>query len=348
MSHSSRAPWLDLLRLVAASAVYAFHALYLFPNIGRVPHAGALIEAISAYGCLGVEAFFMISGYVIVMSAAGRNQIEFARARFMRLWPPFLICALATQYVRFLGGTALDATSMLGNLTMLPGIMGLPPLDPVYWSLMFEILFYVFVATMLGRLFVPRLRIFAIGWLVLAIINRMIHVPGATLFALEFAPYFVVGISVYLIRFENRKADWLLGLAATPAAMIIAAQQSLNSTFRPNPLIVALVVGLCAAAVFFASNAKTGPKLAALMFVAGGISYPLYLIHSEIGTALEIWCLPWGLTGGALTVTVVFALSYGVWRMEGPMRKILTAYPLAARTLRPVASASPPPASLIR
>jgi peptidoglycan/LPS O-acetylase OafA/YrhL len=79
----------------------------------------------------------------------------------------------------------------------------------------------------------------------------------------------------------------VLGLMSTVAAMSISAQQSLlvGSRFavRPEPWIVASLVGLAALLVWIASTANTSHWAASAMFIAGGMSYPLYLIHDEIG-----------------------------------------------------------------
>src|SRR5689334_13592680 len=81
-----RAPWIDALRILAACAVLGFHVFYLTPVI-QMPTS---VQRIACHGYLGVEVFFMISGYVISLSAAGRTHCAFARARLLRLWPAFL------------------------------------------------------------------------------------------------------------------------------------------------------------------------------------------------------------------------------------------------------------------
>lgn len=70
MSSVSRQPELDVLRGAAAMAVVMFHYFYKGPSEGWIGvQQSAALSAISAYGYLGVHLFFMISGYVIMMTA---------------------------------------------------------------------------------------------------------------------------------------------------------------------------------------------------------------------------------------------------------------------------------------
>ena len=74
---------LDLLRLVAALAVVAFHYLFRGAAAGGYLAEGYPEAApFAIYGYLGVNLFFLISGFVIAWSAQGRSWESFAVARF--------------------------------------------------------------------------------------------------------------------------------------------------------------------------------------------------------------------------------------------------------------------------
>src|SRR3954467_13086305 len=82
-----RIPELDLLRFTAAAGVVLFHAT------DWPAHATALTHA-STFGFMGVPLFFMISGFVILMTAQNRSGIEFVNSRIARLYPSYWICVL--------------------------------------------------------------------------------------------------------------------------------------------------------------------------------------------------------------------------------------------------------------
>ncbi|XZE55534.1 acyltransferase family protein [Planctomycetaceae bacterium SH139] len=77
------------------------------------------------YGHYGVEAFFVLSGYVIYQSLEGKpSAFEFARARCMRLYPTFWLClAISVGIVMTVypwGNRDVSLVSILANATMLP------------------------------------------------------------------------------------------------------------------------------------------------------------------------------------------------------------------------------------
>lgn len=71
---------LDLVRFFAAMSVVLYHY--------TARHGSTSFETLSVFtkfGYLGVPLFFMISGYVISLSAANRTASEFLISRFIRL-----------------------------------------------------------------------------------------------------------------------------------------------------------------------------------------------------------------------------------------------------------------------
>ena len=86
----SRLALLDLLRFTAALSVVAYHWLFwgiehdAIRSFGRTP-----VSWLAAYGFLGVQLFFLISGFVIFLSASGREASAFAAGRATRLYPAY-------------------------------------------------------------------------------------------------------------------------------------------------------------------------------------------------------------------------------------------------------------------
>ncbi|WP_426625934.1 acyltransferase family protein [Leifsonia sp. McL0607] len=114
---------LDILRLVAALAVLFFHWLFWAPTHGATAFESTPVTWLAAYGFLGVQLFFIISGFVIFLSASGRTAFAFATGRATRLYPAFWAGVLLTT------GTILLTTQstplellprFLANLTMAP------------------------------------------------------------------------------------------------------------------------------------------------------------------------------------------------------------------------------------
>lgn len=304
---------IDILRIIAAVAVWLYHYCYLDPKFHAAPqNIHPALSAAARYGYLGVPIFFMISGLVIASSARGRNRFDFTYARAVRLYPIFLICIVPT--IVALVATTQDFTvaKLAANLTMLPLFFGQGYLDGVYWSLMFEIMFYGYVALLLiGPKFVPRLRVFVSIWLLLAIVNLYSSVPLKVFLILDWAPYFCVGCSTWLIANEKKPFDRGLWLASIVAAGMASALQIRHEALFAVPIVVTAAITLPLLA-----RMKFSPLLIRPALIAGGISYPVYLIHNQFGS----WIAE--LTGKFwLSAIVVLSVSYAIMQIDNKLRK---------------------------
>ncbi|MGR9202982.1 acyltransferase family protein [Rhizobium leguminosarum] len=143
----------DALRFVCALMVTMFHlgfASWASPLYLR-PYKMPLMENIAQPGWVGVELFFVISGLVIVNSAAAATAMSFLKGRILRLYPAVWICAsltlivIATQDVN-----RRIIKNYLRSITLYPGG---PWIDGQYWTLACEICFYalVFIICAMGQ-----------------------------------------------------------------------------------------------------------------------------------------------------------------------------------------------------
>ena len=94
---------LDYGRFFAAIVVVLFH--YTFNGISNgkitsIAHTQSVID-LTKYGYLGVELFFMISGYVIFFSAKSGSASKFAVGRAVRLYPAYWFAVLFTSVFAF-------------------------------------------------------------------------------------------------------------------------------------------------------------------------------------------------------------------------------------------------------
>ena len=95
------------------------------------------------FGYLGVNFFFMLSGFVIMASAHNRSAIKFGLLRALRLYPAFLSCLLITLVVLYLCGNELPSlVAIVLNGLILNDYFGVPNIDGVYWTLQAELKFY--------------------------------------------------------------------------------------------------------------------------------------------------------------------------------------------------------------
>ena len=331
---------LDLLRLVAALAVVAFH--YLFRGAADEPFlAEGYPQAApyAIYGYLGVNLFFLISGFVIAASAEGRSWQAFSIARFARIYPGFLICMLLSAVVLAFSGNAalgVTGTQVLGNLLIFAPALGQPFVDGVYWSIVLELVFYGWVAIAIAAGLFCRFKLELVaGWLLLSMLNELVLGSGALrlLLITEYGPYFAAGILLHHITAHGRSAEALLLLAA--AFLLSCNTIQLGREWMLVHYGVALpffdllagnaaIHGMLFAAVLL-------PRLVpsnATVFMFGGITYPLYLLHQNIGYISIDALAPLVGKWGALPIVLggMIAVSWAVWRyVERPGRHMIVA-----------------------
>ncbi|MFH7597009.1 acyltransferase [Streptomyces racemochromogenes] len=294
---------LDGLRIVAAVVVLSAH--YVHPVIWGSRENKELfgpIATASRYGWLGVELFFMISGFVICMSAWGRPLGSYLRSRVVRLGPAYWFCALVTGtvmtvYAQFYGGNHPTPSQILTNLTMVQMPLNNPSLDPSYWTLWSEARFYLIFAIVAWKgLTYRRVMNFCWIWTVVSILAPNSGLPVLEAVANQvYSPLFISGICFYLIRREGARVGepWIL-LALSWLLMQRYMTDIHGWNTRPGDK---LSWAVCVAVVTFFYAVMAAVALGWLdrvnwrwLSVAGAMSYPLYLLHQQVGvTLMEHW-----------------------------------------------------------
>ena len=208
MNTRARFPELDLLRFLAACAVMLFHYTYLGPQNHAWSASFPLLERIFKYGYLGVDVFFILSGFVILLTAYDKDAIAFTVARIVRLYPAYWICVTLTAVAIVLTGTnhnPITVLQYLANLTMAHSFLGIRDVSGVYWTLAVELQFYflIFLVLLTGQ--IRRLGGLLGMWLFASIVLSLREPHGIAHFFLfpEWSSYFIAGAMLFLIHREG-------------------------------------------------------------------------------------------------------------------------------------------------
>lgn len=283
-------------------------------------------------GAYGVQLFFLISGFVILMTAARSHRpSDFVISRVTRLYPAYWIALTTTVIVATIFNVPhvpLAMKTVLANISMIQRWFLVPNVDEVYWTLAIEMQFYVLVFAVLvatrTRLTSRILNTVFGSWLVATALVSVWAFPAShgldpqvvetpvkivlNAVIAEYAPLFTAGAFLYVSRQRGR---------LHPMVIVAFAATALN-TFLLRDLAHAIVV--CVIFVVFAIIAMRDHTrvltLAPLQWY-GRISYSLYITHATVGYA-TIHLLVSHI-GRNAAMLVAFAVATGiawlVWRI---------------------------------
>ncbi|MEQ7872913.1 acyltransferase [Sphingomonas sp. ASV193] len=306
----------DGMRGVAAIAVVFFH---IGATIG--------IAQLAPFGYLAVDLFFMLSGFVVgnayecKILSGELTWRRFMLIRIARLFPGLFLGCLIAWVINPMAniGDALRAFALIPQF----GTNVLFPINPVLWSLFFELLINAIHGAVAKRLSTRILLIFlavaGVAYIAAALYYRGPGLGwGRSTFLAGFARIcwgYGVGLAVFRFR------AFLPDFHSKPAVCVTAVALVL---FSPNLGLTAPQVAATLFVVFPAclvvgclSNAEKNYLFALL----GAASYPLYAVHYPLIVLIERLglikqLLPWLLAGLGI---IAFAVALERF-VERPMR----------------------------
>ena len=338
----NRIAYLDGLRGVAILTVLLFHAYARWSSV--VPYGDRFAKiALFQYGFLGVELFFLISGFVILMTLEKCDTFAtFMLRRWLRLFPASLIVLLAIYFTAPLlperpAGAAHAIDLLSGLLFIRPGWLSallqhkVGQIEGVYWSLYVEVLFYLVFGAFYFLLGEARALIAMIGAFLVAVVAKLAHAAPDKMsesLGVMYWGWFMVGALVYRWT-QNLDGRQALAAAALGAVCPFTLWNA------PDPGAGTQILAVFVVSMFFlaamSERAKAILSHRVLLFL-GFISYPLYLLHENLMVALIVKlgrAAPW-IPAALLPVAPIAMVALLAW--------IVAKYvePATRRVLRPL------------
>lgn len=370
---SHRLHALDGLRGVAILLVMGFHYFYhlesFYYKSTLYPYGETFSNTlIFKYGYMGVELFFIISGFVIAMTLeSSRSVLDFVIRRFVRIWPALIVSAILTFFLLNWSDAPFALTrrqfwpNFLPSLTLTPTALwsGLFPkvdfVTGVYWSLVVEIRFYMIAAILFWLFARDRLaRNLVIFTVVIYVARALLRrvMPGYNgvfdaLFIPDYMPWFAAGAVFYELYKERLTKAVALVMLAVMYAMI--ARISINYAVIGRDPVIASTAALLFLGLFWLLSTRPAAvgflEIRPLVWI-GECSYSVYLYHYAVGMILisqiskTIGLGPQLLlvAAASLFVLMVGRISYAT--VENPARRWLTRV-LIGQPQKPAAAASP-------
>jgi peptidoglycan/LPS O-acetylase OafA/YrhL len=324
MAGSERQESIEVLRGIAAFSVMWFHLTN--GNASFLP-SNSLLKASGTYGYLGVQLFFVISGFVIPYSLflqgyrIKADGLGFLGRRIVRIEPAYLVSAVLIVVLQVASAltpgsyAAMPASGLAASLALhfayLAPWFDVPWLSPVYWSLAIEFQYYIAMLFFAPLLLSDRRASVYVFLLATVTLPLAFH-DTRTLF--PFLPLFGLGFIRFLIfrRFLTwaELSSWAVFFFGL-CWFVLGHREALAAAFAFGFLFLPLN--------------RPVPVLSLL----GAISYSLYLIHAPIGGRIINLATRLPPTTSVQFAAVLFAVvislfaAYCFWRLiEKPSAKL--------------------------
>lgn len=297
---TNRFAFIDGLRGIAVVAVTLFHYY----------RGGPFYETLSqllpkpldiglAHGWLGVEIFFVISGFVIAHSLREvqvnfRSIRHFMICRYLRLAPPYLVSIGLIVGLNYFSNFILadrlaplfDWQTLIIHSFYLQNLLQTSEISPVFWTLCLEVYFYLVFICLLGFIqaihrFVTlqTINLYAATFLILSFISLASSVAlrdldRHSLFTNGYI--FIAGILIYWVMERRIRYGWLWAFFSIVTGFALV---------RPEYLGIAatLIIGLLLWQASRSGNLHCWLAERWIQYF-GKVSYSLYLLHTVVGS----------------------------------------------------------------
>lgn len=277
---------------------------------------------------IGNRLFIILSGFVTLMTLEGKKKLsDFWIARVIRLFPSYWVGIILTATIVAifsLPGRETTLGETLFNFTMLQRFFLIKDVDGVYWALAAILLFYACLSIIYSLQKMRYLEFIILGWLIVVVIisngNFPLKEKLEKLFLVEYANLFVAGIAFYKLKAQSSQHNWylhtLIGLCLVVRGLTGGNISEVFVDFLFFALFYLLIYGKL---VFL--------NYRILIFI-GSISYPLYLIHQNIGYVIIRNLYEMGLTNQFLIVlipliTCILTATIITYYVEKPIMRFL-------------------------
>lgn len=327
---SNRFQELDALRGLAALMVVFFHF-----TLGRA-------EANIGFklGTTGVDLFFIISGFVIFMSISKvKSSRDFVINRISRLYPTYWACVTFTflliSIINLSNHNNIPIFKYIGNMTMFQYYLKISDLDGPYWTMIIEMIFYIFILLLFHF---KILRYFNLLGILLSITlvvstyflnNNLVQKLFIAIPFFQFVPLFIAGSIFYKIYTEKKRLfeNYILIITCLICQIVLFKFSGRSSMFINHVEYSSmLILYFFIFTLFVSGNLKFIVSRPSLFL--GKISFALYLIHQYVSiniiipTLINKWNVNFWIASFLITLPIVIGIaSLVTYYIEVPLSK---------------------------
>jgi exopolysaccharide production protein ExoZ len=299
ISHGAHSPLrpMEGLRGLAVFLVFLVHYTSLIEPWNN--SASGFPEFIGHVGNLGVDLFFILSGFLIYGTIITKDYFQFgdyAKRRIVRIYPTFLVVFsiyIALSFV-FPNESKIPSESgdaviyIIQNLLLLPGLLDVNPILTVAWSLSYEVFYYLLIPLLALAFSMKKwssnLRIAV--WITVSVVGfYLAYLYGGHVRLLMF----VAGIILFeCYKIKNIKLKWLGTSSFILALLLYGFRDVLNINAIASFMIVFVLFFIFCLSAFTPNSRSSKWLTYSPLRWLGNMSYSYYLIHGLVLKALFI------------------------------------------------------------
>ncbi len=290
----TRVKELDALRGIAALLVVFFHFTMYRPqaNYGF------------KLGTTGIDLFFIISGFVILMSLTKiKSSADYAINRISRLYPAYwaavtftFIMILLSPYLEVFFAQPASLDEYLGNMTMFQFYLQIPNLDGPYWTLIIEINFYIGMFLLFHFKKLPFINAIGITLSLLSVIMTsffydlfVVKWVFTRIPLLQYVPLFFAGTVFYKVYSKKNKLteNYLILAICLICQLLLFKHSGRSHRFISHGEYAMMLILYFSLFTLFV-NGKLQFIVTRVTMFFGKISYPLFLVHQYVSISIII------------------------------------------------------------
>jgi exopolysaccharide production protein ExoZ len=327
---------IQLLRCIAATLVVLFHTQQAF-SLQVSPAVLPMEGYLFGFGAVGVHIFFVISGFIMVLTSIRPDKPyeagKFFKRRLLRIYPIYWICILAYIGVHGLIGQPyyVSAGETVGALLLWPSSASLF-IGPA-WTLSYEMFFYICFGFAMMLSLTRGLIVLSLVFGALITVGHSVKITSYDLVVATnpLLAEFLAGAAIgWLAHMGRLPLRWGPVLTALGAGLFLAGIIA-GYTRWPSQLTWGVPSAILVLGIVSWERARGAAPLVQRMSRLGDSSYVLYLIHILIGTVAVYVCLrlpnafvPSPVVAALVVAPLSIALAEAIHRrIERPMLALL-------------------------
>ncbi len=304
----SRNVYLDYIRAISALLVILYHYTYRYDKLFGHLHSYPISIQ---YGGRAVAVFFLLTGYFAIKYLKERTSVQYVIDRFFRIYPVYWVAVIITYILClfFLPERSVSMKDLFLNLTMVPDLLGAEFVDGAYWTLQHQLIFYCIVCLICKMRLHKQTGKLAICWI--ALYSIIIVLPSSTISTMigkacsvfllcnQYGTAFIIGILIANIEksiiVKEKKQIIAFGFALIWCVCLcyLGSDKAFAVYLTVSTILVSISLILTNRRIVPAQRIQ---KAFIPIETIAAISYPLYLLHQNIGYIIIARIERWGLT----------------------------------------------------